>query len=58
MWALAVLAIYVTPLVILGLLTRFWMRRHAVDLTDVHAQAGHNRRPRKVFLLGAWRRED
>jgi hypothetical protein len=34
------------------------MRRRGVDLDDVHAQAGPNRAPRRVFLLGAWRTED
>jgi len=31
------------------------MGRVGVDLDDVHAQAGGNRRNRKAFLLGSWR---
>jgi hypothetical protein len=35
-----------------------WMDRRGADLSDVQAQAGPNRRKRKLFLLGAWRDED
>ena len=56
-YALAVLAIYLVPFWLLGFGIRFLMRRHAVDLTDVHSQAGSQRSPRRVFLLGAWRTE-
>lgn len=35
-----------------------WMGHKGADLSDVQAQAGQNRRPRQVFLLGAWRTED
>jgi hypothetical protein len=58
MWALAVFAIYVTPFLILGALTKFLMKRYGVELRDVQSQAGPNRRSRKVFLLGAWRWEE
>jgi hypothetical protein len=58
MWALAVFAIYVTPFLILAALTKFLMKRYGVELRDVQSQAGPNRRPRKVFLLGAWRWEE
>jgi hypothetical protein len=58
MWALAVFAIYVTPFLILGALTKFLMKRYGVELRDVQSQAGPTRRPRKVFLLGAWRWEE
>jgi hypothetical protein len=34
------------------------MQRRGADLDDVHAQAGPNREPRRVFLLGIWRTED
>jgi hypothetical protein len=34
------------------------MKRRDVDLSDVQAQAGQNRRARKVFLFGAWRNEE
>ena len=33
------------------------MRQHGADLDDVQRQAGHARRPREMFLLGAWRKE-
>jgi hypothetical protein len=58
MWALTVFAIYVTPFLIFGLAVKFLMRRYGVELTDVQAQAGPNRKPRRVFLLGGWRTED
>lgn len=35
-----------------------WARRRDVDLTSIQAQAGANRRARRLFLLGAWRTED
>jgi hypothetical protein len=55
MRALEVLAIYVTPFLILGAAVKFWMKR-SVDLTDAQRQAGGP--PRCRFLLGAWRTED
>jgi hypothetical protein len=55
--ALETFAIYVTPFVILGLAAKLFLQRHAVDLTDVQAQAGPKRTPRRVFLLGSWRSE-
>jgi len=57
MWALVVLAIYLTPFFLLGWAIDFAMKRYVVDLSDVQSQAGPNRAPRKVFLLGAWRTE-
>jgi hypothetical protein len=33
------------------------MRQHGADLDDVQRQAGDQRRPREMFLLGAWRKE-
>lgn len=58
MRALGTLAIYVTPFLIIGIAVKILMKRRSVDLSDVQEQAGPNRRARKVFLLGAWRRED
>jgi MFS superfamily sulfate permease-like transporter len=58
MRALATGLIYFGIFLAIGFAIRRWMRRHDVDLSDVQAQAGSNRRPRKVFLLGAWRTED
>jgi hypothetical protein len=57
MWAVVVLAIYSTPFFLLGWAIDAAMKRYAVDLRDVQSQAGTNRAPRKVFLLGAWRTE-
>jgi len=34
------------------------MEQTGADLSDVQAQAGPNRRKRKVFLLGVWRDEE
>jgi hypothetical protein len=56
MRALEVLAIYVTPFLILGAVVRLWMKRHAVGLRDVQRQAGGA--PRRRFLLGAWRTDE
>ncbi len=58
MHALRTLAIYVTPFLIIGIAVKLLMKRRSVDLSDVQAQAGPNRKARKVFLLGAWRREE
>jgi hypothetical protein len=57
MQALETFAIYVTPFLVLGLVAKLLLERYAVDLTDVQAQAGPERRPRKAFLLGSWRSE-
>ncbi len=58
MRALETFVIYVTPFLIIGIAARLLMKRKGVDLSDVQAQAGSNRRARKVFLLGAWRNEE
>jgi hypothetical protein len=58
MRALATGLIYFGLFLGIGFAVRRWMRRRDVDLSDVQRQAGSNRRPRKVFLLGAWRWED
>jgi hypothetical protein len=57
MKALGTFAIYVTPFLILGAVAKLLLKRYAVDLTDVQAQAEPKRRPRRVFLLGSWRTE-
>ena len=56
MRAFEVFAIYVMPFLIIGVAIRFLMKRYAVDLPDVEKQAGS--KPRRRFLLGAWRTED
>jgi hypothetical protein len=56
MKAFETFAIYVTPFLIIGAAVRFSMKRYAVDLPDVEKQAGP--KPRRRFLLGAWRTEE
>jgi hypothetical protein len=56
MKALETLAIYITPFLIIGVAIRFLMKRYAVDLSDVQKQAGP--KPKRRFLLGAWRTEE
>ena len=56
MKALEVFAIYVTPFLIIGAAIKLLMRRHAVDLPDAQKLAGS--RPRRRFLLGAWRNDE
>ncbi len=58
MGALETFIIYVTPFLIIGIGAKLLMRRRGVDLSDIQAKAGPNRRARKVFLLGAWRKEE
>jgi hypothetical protein len=55
--ALETLAIYLTPFLILGVVIKLLMKRYSVDLADVQRQAGTQRRPRRIFLLGGWRTE-
>ena len=57
MRALETFVIYVAPFLIIGIAAKLLMKRRGVDLSDVQAQAGPNRKARKVFLLGAWRNE-
>jgi hypothetical protein len=62
MWALTVAIIYFGTFLVLGYIAKVvldkLMDRTGAGLSDVQAQAGANRKPRKVFLLGAWRTED
>lgn len=58
MRAVETFVIYVTPFLIIGVAAKLLMKRKGVDLSDVQAQAGPNRRARKMFLLGAWRNEE
>jgi hypothetical protein len=62
MWALTVAIIYFGTFLVLGYIAKValdkLMDRTGAELSDVQAQAGASRRPRKVFLLGAWRNED
>ena len=56
MKALETLTIYITPFLIIGVAIRFLMKRYAVDLSDVEKRAGP--KPKRRFLLGAWRTEE
>jgi len=58
MRALETLVIYVAPFLIIGIAVKLLMKRKGVDLSDVQAQAGPNRKTRKMFLLGGWRSEE
>ncbi len=58
MRALVTFAIYVTPFLLIGFAAKLFMKRRSVDLSDIQTQAGPKRKPRKVFLLGAWRNEE
>ena len=55
MKALEVFAIYVTPFFIIGAAIKLLMKRYAVDLPEVK-NAGS--KPRRRFLLGAWRTDE
>jgi hypothetical protein len=55
--ALEAFVIYVTPFLILGPVVKFLLRRCAVDLGDIQAQAGAKRRKCRAFLLGSRRTE-
>jgi hypothetical protein len=62
MWALVVATIYFGSFLLIGMTAKLlvdrWMGRRGVDLSDIQADAGPNRRERQVFLLGVWRTED
>ena len=57
MKALAVLFIYVTPFVILGVLTKRFVQRQIedVDISNVREQAGARHRKRRVSFWGSIR---
>jgi hypothetical protein len=61
MWALFVATLYFGTFVVIGWVAKRiidrWMAEKGVELSEVQAQAGPNRRERTVFLLGAWRKE-
>jgi hypothetical protein len=61
MWALTVAAIYFGSFIALGYIAKLalgrLMARSGAELSEVQAQAGPNRPPRRLFLLGAWRTE-
>jgi len=61
MWALTVAVIYFGSFIALGYIAKLalgrLMARTGAELSEVQAQAGPNRQPRRLFLLGAWRTE-
>jgi hypothetical protein len=62
MRALVTAVIYFGTFLSVGLAVRLLIGRwHAcpdVELGEILAQAGPRRRPRRMFLLGAWRTEE
>jgi hypothetical protein len=56
MEAFRVFAIYVAPFLIIGVAIKILMKRYGVDLPDVQKVAGS--RPKRRFLLGAWRADE
>jgi hypothetical protein len=58
MRALFTVVIYFGTFLLIGFAAKWWPGRRSVDLSDVQDQAGADRKPRKAFLLGAWRTED
>ena len=61
MSALDVAIVYFGTFLAIGWVAKMLLDRvmhdHGAPLDDVHQQAGDNRRPREMFLLGAWRKE-
>ena len=55
--ALLILAVYVAPFVVLGIIAKRWIDRRNVGLSDVQAEGDPNRKRRARFLLGIWRDE-
>jgi hypothetical protein len=55
--ALLSLAVYVTPFLLIGVAAKIWLKRKAVELSDVQAEGSRDRRRRSRFLLGIWRDE-
>jgi len=55
--ALLVLAIYVIPFIVIGIVAKCWFARKDVGLSDVQAEGDPNRARRPRFLLGIWRDE-
>jgi hypothetical protein len=49
------IAVTVVPFVIIGMAVKILMKCKVLELSDVQRQAGPNRKPRKVLLLGSWR---
>jgi hypothetical protein len=53
--ALLILAVYVAPFVALGIITKRWIDRKNIGLSDVRAEGDRNRKRRSRFFLGIWR---
>jgi len=56
--ALTTLAIYLVPFLLIGIVIKVLLKRRTIDLSDVQAQAGPNRKKSRAFLLGVWWKED
>ena len=55
--ALFILAVYVVPFVVIGIVAKRWIDRNNTQLSDVQAEGDPNRKTRPRFLLGIWRDE-
>jgi hypothetical protein len=55
MKAFEVLVIYFVPFLIIGATIRLLMKRYAVDSSDANNSGS---RPKRRFLLGAWRTDE
>ena len=55
--ALFILAVYVLPFVVTGILAKRLIDRKNTELSDVQAEGDPNRGRRPRFLLGIWRDE-
>ena len=55
--ALSILAVYVAPFVVLGIIAKRWIDGKNIGLSDVQAEGDPNRKRRARFLLGIWRDE-
>ena len=62
MSALTTAAIYFGSFLVLALIVKLavnrWMNLKDIDLSEIRAQLGPNRRKSNRFLLGLWRKED
>ena len=62
MSALITAAIYFGSFLVLALVVKLavsrWMNLKDIDLSEIRAQLGPNRRKSNRFLLGLWRKED
>jgi hypothetical protein len=55
MRALLIVAVYITPFLLIGVAAKSWIKRKAVELSEVQAEGDAHRKRRPRFLLGIWR---